>query len=144
MRLSAFEGLWEMTRAIEDVRAGETGSLTGVAQFAPAAGGGLLYSETGSLSLGGRPAVEATRRYLWRDGGAAAIEVLFEDKRFFHRFYADEARPAALHDCPPDRYRVRYDFSRWPRWTAEWRVTGPRKDYGMVTEYRPADAAPRI
>ena len=59
----------------------------------------------------------ATRDYLWRDGGAGTIEVRFGDGRFFHRFLADEPEPAAEHDCPPDRYRVRYDFSRWPRWT---------------------------
>ena len=30
--------------------------------------------------------------------------------------------------------------ARWPRWRAEWRVTGPRKDYGMVSRFRPASA----
>ena len=50
----------------------------------------------------------------------------------------DEPRPGAVHDCGADRYRVRYDFRRWPRWRAEWRVTGPAKNYGTVSEYRPA------
>ena len=49
--------------------------------------------------------------------------------------------PPPAHDCPPDSYRVRYDFRAWPRWQAEWRVTGPRKDYGIVSRFRPADAA---
>jgi hypothetical protein len=35
---------------------------------------------------------------------------------------------------------VRYDFRDWPRWQAEWRVTGPRKDYGIVTRFRLARA----
>lgn len=137
MRLGAFEGDWIIARAIEDVRAGERGALDGTARFTPAPDG-LLYAEEGMLALGGRPAVPAARRYLWRDGGASAIEVRFEDGRFFHRFYADEDAPSAVHDCAPDQYRVRYDFARWPRWTAEWRVRGPRKDYVMVTDYRPA------
>jgi hypothetical protein len=67
--------------------------------------------------------------------------VLFADGRFFHRFDAEDPAPAAAHDCPPDLYRVRYDFRPWPRWQAEWRVTGPRKDYAMVSRYRPAAGA---
>jgi hypothetical protein len=137
MRLAAFEGDWTVERIIEDVRSGRTGRLDGSVRFAPDAAG-LVCEERGLLALGDAAPVAAYRRYLWRDAGANAIEVRFEDGRFFHRFYADEDRPAAIHDCPPDQYRVRYDFARWPCWTAEWRVRGPRKDYAMVTTYRPA------
>jgi Family of unknown function (DUF6314) len=140
MRLQAFAGLWDLEREVEDVRAGRTGRFSGTARFALAAGG-LAYREEGTLSFQGSPPLEASRSYLWRDGGAGTLEVLFEDGRFFHRFCADEPEPAAEHDCPPDRYRVRYDFGRWPRWQAAWRVEGPRKDYGMVSRYRPARSA---
>jgi hypothetical protein len=135
MRLAAFEGDWLLARAVEDLRAGETGTLTGTARFTHDAGG-LAYLEEGTLTLGAGPAGAASRRYLWRDAGAGAIEVLFPDGRFFHRFHPDEPAPAAVHDCPPDRYRVRYDFRSWPRWTAEWRVRGPRKNYVTVTHYQ--------
>ncbi len=138
MRLAAFAGDWIIERRIEDVRVGRAGRLEGVARFAAGAEG-LLYAEEGLLTLGNGPGVTAARRYLWRDAGANAIEVLFEDGRFFHRFNADEAVAGAVHDCPPDQYHVRYDFARWPRWQAEWRVRGPRKDYAMVTAYRLAD-----
>ena len=84
--------------------------------------------------------MRATRRYLWKDGGAGTIDVLFDDGRLFHRFDAEDEAPAAEHACPPDTYRVRYDFRRWPRWQAEWRVTGPRKDYGILSRYRPLAA----
>jgi hypothetical protein len=134
MRLQAFQGLWQVERAIEDVRAGRTGRFRGTARFVPAAGG-LAYSEEGRLELDGAPPMQAGRRYLWGDGGAGTIEVRFEDGRFFHRFCADEPEPAAAHDCPPDHYRVRYDFQRWPRWQAEWQVRGPRKDYGMLSRF---------
>lgn len=140
MRLAAFAGDWTIEREIEDIRAGTPGRFVGTARFSPVAEG-LAYAEEGLISLGGSAGVQAVRRYLWRDGGANAIEVLFEDGRFFHRFYADEDTPAAVHDCPPDQYRVRYDFSRWPRWRAEWRVRGPRKDYAMVSRYRPVAGA---
>ncbi len=137
MRLEAFVGLWRLERSIEDIRGGRSGELRGTAQFSLAPGG-LAYSEEGMLRLGDAAPVRATRAYLWRDGGAGTIELRFEDGRMFHRFYADEPQPVAVHECPPDRYRVRYDFGRWPRWRADWRVRGPRKDYAMVSAYAPA------
>ncbi|HMQ92428.1 MAG TPA: DUF6314 family protein [Amaricoccus sp.] len=137
MELSAFTGTWRIERRIEDFRAGRTGPLTGTARFDPLPDG-LRYLETGTLSFAGTAPIQASRRYLWRDGGAGTIDVFFDDGRFFHRFDAEAPAPAAAHDCPPDRYRVRYDFRGWPRWEAEWRVTGPRKDYAMLTSYTAA------
>ena len=134
MELSAFAGNWRIERTVEDFRAGRTGRLTGAARFDPLPDG-LAYLETGTLSFPGTAPMQASRRYLWRDGGAGTIDVFFDDGRFFHRFDAEAPAPAATHDCPPDHYRVRYDFRLWPRWEAEWRVTGPRKDYAMVTSY---------
>ena len=141
MRLRSFTGAWALERAIEDVRAGRTGTPLGEARFTPAPDG-LAYAEEGTLAFAGSPPMHATRRYLWRDGGAGTIDVLFADGRFFHSFDADDAAPAATHDCAPDSYRVRYDFSAWPRWQAEWRVTGPRKDYTMVSRFRPHHEPP--
>jgi hypothetical protein len=139
MRLLSFAGVWQLERVIEDVRAARTGRLTGEARFEPDADG-LAYAEEGTLVFPGAAPVRASRRYLWRDGGAGTIDVWFEDGRFFHRFDAEDPAPAATHDCPPDLYRVRYDFRDWPRWQAEWRVTGPRKDYGIFTRFRLARA----
>lgn len=136
MRLDAFRGEWAVERRIEDLRAGREGGFAGTARF-DRTPSGLLYSEEGWLDYGGTR-MRAFRRYLWRAVGAGEIEVRFEDGRFFHRFYADEARPAAIHDCGADRYRVSYDFRRWPRWQAEWRVSGPAKDYRLVSRYRPS------
>ena len=139
MRLEAFAGAWALDRVIEDARLGRTGRFTGRASFTPAPGG-FAYREEGRLALGDGPAMTATRDYLWRDGGAGVIEVLFADGRFFHRFLPDETAPGDVHACDPDTYRVRYDFSRWPRWEAVWRVAGPRKDYAMHSRYRRAAA----
>lgn len=135
MQLAAFSGVWDVDRDIEDVRAGRRGRFTGRATFTPVAEG-LRYREDGVLALDGAPEMPATRSYLWRDGGGGAIEVLFEDGRHFHRFLPDETDPGDIHACDPDTYRVRYDFRHWPRWQASWRVTGPRKDYGMLSRFR--------
>jgi hypothetical protein len=138
MRLEAFEGLWAVEREIEDVRDGRSGRFRGTARFAPVPDG-LAYREDGTLVFEGAPPLQASRRYAWRDGGAGTIEIRFEDGRFFHRGCADEPEPAAAHDCPPDHYRVRYAFRRWPLWQAEWRVRGPWKDYVMLSRFSPAD-----
>ncbi|KNG95384.1 DUF6314 family protein [Pseudaestuariivita atlantica] len=131
--LADFEGRWSLTRRIDDRRAGQEATFDGTAVFAPD-GTGLTLTETGWLQPATGPRLQGSRRYLWREG----IEVFFEDGRPFHRF--TPAAPAALHDCPPDTYRVTYDFTRWPRWTATWEVTGPRKDYTMVSAYAPTSS----
>lgn len=141
MELKSFEGRWRIERAIEDVRAGRTGRFTGEAVFTPLPGvaGSFDYLESGRLVLDAGAPMAASRRYVWRERGAGTIDVLFEDGRFFHRIDAEEPTPAAAHACDPDLYRVRYDFRGWPRWLAEWRVSGPRKDYAMVSRYARCD-----
>ena len=131
--LSDFEGGWRLARRIEDARAGLAGRLEGQAVFRPG-DGGLILTETGVLRYGTGPPMQAERRYLWR-AEAGGIAVFFDDGRPFHRF--SPAAPEARHDCAPDLYHVRYDFSDWPRWRAVWHVTGPRKEYVITSDYTP-------
>ncbi|MEZ5685049.1 MAG: DUF6314 family protein [Paracoccaceae bacterium] len=135
-RLSDFEGRWLISRVIRPAGAPE-GVFQGHALFRRDQAR-LLYHEQGELVLPGHDPMRAERRYLWRRGGRG-IAVDYADGRPFHDF--DPADPQAQHWCDPDDYRVRYDFSRWPEWRAEWVVRGPRKDYAMVSDYRPSDAA---
>ena len=95
---------------------------------------GLHYEETGTLIMDGQPPMQASRRYRWvfSDG---RVDVFFEDGRPFHHFGSDLDGTTARHLCGDDDYRVNYDFAGWPLWSARWRVTGPRKDYLMTTEY---------
>ena len=131
MRLADFEGVWQLDRRIEDRRAGVTGRLNGQAVWVPGQGG-LVLTETGTLQYGDGAPMQAERRYLWRED-AGGIAVFFDDERVFHWFSA--GKTTALHDCPPDLYRVSYDLTGWPHWSAEWQVNGPRKDYRMQSLY---------
>ncbi|MGC9369873.1 MAG: DUF6314 family protein [Paracoccaceae bacterium] len=133
--LADFEGRWRLEREIDDAKAGQTVRFSGEAVFRADAEG-LAVEEAGEMTLPGQPPMRAARCYLWRAQGAD-IAVFFEDGRPFH-LIGPGARPGAEHDCPPDLYRVRYDFRRWPEWRAEWRVRGPRKDYVMRSRYAPA------
>ena len=131
MRLEDFAGHWRIGRQIEDRLGGLAGAFSGRAEFRPVARG-LAYHEEGLLRLGAGTEVVAVRDYLWREEGGLIV-VDHGDGRPFHAF--DPAAPEARHWCDPDDYRVRYDFSRWPEWRAEWTVRGPRKDYTMVSLY---------
>ena len=136
LSLEQFVGSFQLVRHIHD-GADRDGPLVarleGSAVFTPDQAG-LAYAETGEMRLEGGQIVSAERQYLWR-AEPGRIAVFFGDGRAFHTFDPAEPHPEARHDCDPDLYRVRYDFSRWPDWSSEWRVTGPRKNYRMVSEY---------
>lgn len=131
--LSDFAGRWTVERRIADARAGTTHRLSGLVEFVPDERG-LSVEERGLLRIGDAKPLETLRRYHWRFGGPGRIAVHFDDGRPFHSFTL-ATRAEAGHDCPPDRYRVAYDFSRWPRWRAVWTVTGPRKEYVSTSDY---------
>ncbi len=133
-RMAEFAGLWRITRRIDDLRAGQVICGQGMATFAAVAADRLTCDEALTLQLPGQGTVQGQRRYLW-ESEEGAINVLFEDGRFFHRIALGGLRSEDLHDCPPDLYAGDYDFSNWPLWRARWRVRGPRKDYVMVTTY---------
>ena len=136
MEFGDFEGRWLLERGIEDRLAGQAGRFVGVAEFA-AAGGGLLYSEEGVLTLGGAAPVRAERRYRWSQEGTEIV-VDYPDGRPFHRFVLGGAVAEAEHLCGADTYRVLYDFGAWPVWRAIWDVSGPRKAYRLEGVYRRA------
>ena len=131
--LDALEGGWRLTREIEDRRAGLTGRLEGTCHWTRDAQG-LRQEETGLLTMGTSPPMQATRVYLWRAEGVG-LAVFFEDGRPFHSL--GPGRLQDRHWCDPDTYDVRYDFSRWPDWTQCWRVSGPRKNAVILSWFQP-------
>jgi uncharacterized protein DUF6314 len=132
-----FEGRWHLHRDVFDILLELPGTFEGEALFEPVKDG-LRYSEKGSLAFGGLTGLVTHRAYLWQFAADGLIDVYFEDGRLFHQFDPVRGRPRARHFCAPDDYQVVYDFRNWPQWRSEWRVEGPKKDYRMVSEYRPA------
>lgn len=139
-RLDDFLGDWRLRRRIADLRTGETGRLSGRVCFTATSGGAIQHEE-GTLRLPGRPPLTATRRYLWAEAPGRLV-LSFADGRPFHDFAADAPEPEAEHPCGADLYRVRYDFRRWPRWRAVWRIRGPRKDLVIVSAFAPLARGP--
>ncbi|MCV2876671.1 DUF6314 family protein [Rhodobacteraceae bacterium XHP0102] len=126
------EGAWTVARLIHDHRAGQRGRFDGRAAFHAAGQGVLSYHEVGQLTYQGET-FEAERRYIWRRV-AAGWQVDFDDHRPFHLITAHDI--PARHDCAPDLYMLRYDFAALPqRWHSHCRITGPRKDLDLMTDY---------
>jgi hypothetical protein len=129
--LADFQGAWRLDRVIRQADGAEA-VFSGRARFTPVAAG-LAYEEAGQLIIAGQMPMQASRSYLWRTAGRR-IAVDYADGKAFHDF--DPVLPAAEHFCDPDTYLVRYDFAGWPAWRATWWVTGPRKDYLLISNYK--------
>lgn len=138
LSLQDFEGRWQVERQIDDRQAGQVLSASGEARFS-AADYGLIYEETLQISVGQQVPLKATRTYLWK-ASLDGIDVHFQDGRFFHQIALEHTRPSDHHACAPDSYAVNYDFTCWPNWSAQWTVTGPRKDYVMTSRYQRREA----
>lgn len=134
--LGDFAGEWALSRQIADAKYGQNGKMIGKVSFA-ARDGGLIYRETGQLTLAAGAVMQAERSYLW-DADDTGIVVRFADGAPFHRFDPVGQVQGTAHLCGDDWYNVTYDFTAWPNWQAKWVVTGPRKDYTSVTRYKPA------
>ena len=134
MELDDFEGCWRLDRRIRHDDSAEA-SFEGqaVAERGPS---GLVWREEGRLTLPDGRVVAAERTLLWGDA-PGGVAVRFADGRLFHRIDLGAVRPRAEHLCGADLYTVSYDFAAWPRWTARWRVDGPRHAYAMETRHAP-------
>jgi hypothetical protein len=136
--LKDFVGRWSITRTIDDSLTRSTAGFEGQCIFTPR-NDDVEYAETGMLYPSPGRGLVATRKYLWHQD-VDFVVIRFDDGRPFHRFNCRIDAPGDTHLCGRDTYRVAYDFSEWPVWSSIWQVTGPRKNYTMVSEYVPLDS----
>jgi hypothetical protein len=123
----ALLGTWVLRREIEDRRGADSGHLEGTLELAED-GERVRWEETLVWRRDG-VAVDV-RRGLWLEQHAGQWQVLFEDGRPFHRW-----SPGAevVHDCAPDTYRGTVTATD-DGWRVVWQVSGPAKDYTMVSD----------
>ena len=128
-------GTWRIARTVKDARSGQDGGFDGTAVFAPLPDGGLLLTESGTMWLGGYAGpAEQTYRYAFPvDPGRA--EVFRHDGTPFHDLDLTAGSAEAIHHCGADLYRGSFRVEGDDEWIAEWSVSGPRKDYHMVTRH---------
>lgn len=127
-------GSWSMDRLVIDHARTTIGRLRGNAIFRPS-GPHLLYEERGTLILGEhRGQAEQTYRYDFNEGDGRAL-VRFRDGRLFHDLDLSSGQDRPRHACPPDIYEGVFLALGPSAWRTEWKVSGPRKDYDLVTTY---------
>ncbi len=126
-------GDWAVARTIADRRGGQTGSFEGRAHFAPE-GEGLVYHEEGRLALGAFETI-ASQLYRYRFPAPRRAAVAFGDGRAFIELDLSGGSFEAEHRCGHDLYRGRFAALDAARWTAQWEITGPRKDQWLDSLY---------
>jgi hypothetical protein len=67
------------------------------------------------------------------DASAPYWRVEFDDGRSFHDW---QVGMPLLHLCAADTYRGLVTATDADSWQITWNVSGPTKEYAMVTEYR--------
>ena len=128
-------GVWRIVRTVKDARGGQDGGFDGTAVFAPLPDGGLLLTESGTMRLGGYTGpAEQTYRYAFPDGPGRA-EVFRHVGTPFHHLDLAAGTAEAVHHCGTDLYRGTFRVLGSDEWVVEWVVSGPRKDYHMVTRH---------
>ena len=120
-------GTWAFHRVIDDRRAGDTSQLDG--RLVLLEDGDRIRWEENAVWHRPDGGVDV-RRGQWLVEDAGEWQVLFEDGRPFHRWSPGEQ---VVHDCTPDVYRGSVTGTP-PRWRVVWEVSGPAKDYTMVTD----------
>lgn len=123
-------GTWGLSRSIDDRLTGQRSRVEGRLSLRAITPDRVEWLEEGRWhQIGGDVDV---RRSLWlvRDEDTRDWWVRFEDHRDFHPWTPGVA---VVHPCGADTYRgVVLGTPR--RWTVEWDVSGPAKDYRMTTE----------
>lgn len=127
-------GDWRLSRVIDDRLVGQQSLVDGVLSLTAVSPGRIRWEERGHWHQGGGDV--AVRRDLWlvRDEEAQQWWVRFADERQFHPWTPGHP---FVHPCEPDTYRGVVGGTP-ERWTVEWDVTGPAKDYSMATELTPS------
>jgi hypothetical protein len=134
--MTRLAGAWSFDRVIEG-----QGGMMGLATFTPLDAECLAYREQGRLKLENGAELEAEREYVFRKRDRG-FEVFFKEKppRLFHTIELTASDSGVLsgsagHLCNLDHYQSTYTFRRDGGFVVRHIVSGPRKDYTMITTY---------
>lgn len=127
-------GSWRLARVIDDRFAGQQSRVDGTLRLSEVSPGRIRWDEQGQWRRVGGDVIVSRSLWLVRDEETAEWWVRFQDERDFHPWRPGEP---VVHPCSQDTYRG--VVSGTPqRWTVEWDVAGPAKDYSMSTELSPS------
>lgn len=134
--MARLAGAWLFDRVIDG-----QGSMQGIATFTPLDPESLGYREQGRLKLLNGTELEAEREYVFRNGDCG-FDVFFKETppRLFHAILLSASGDGAFsgsagHVCNLDHYQSTYTFRVDGGFVIRHVVSGPRKDYTMITTY---------
>ncbi|WP_247986566.1 DUF6314 family protein [Bradyrhizobium sp. 186] len=129
-------GSWSFNRVIEG-----QATMQGIAILTPLEEGRLAYREQGNLKLLNGTELQAERDYIFTNSDSG-FEVFFKEDppRLFHEISLSapsggELSGSARHLCNLDNYQSTYIFLPNGRFVVRHVVSGPRKNYTMITTY---------
>lgn len=125
-------GTWDLRRAVQDHRAGTSGTVTGSSALTATGPDEVRWDESGTMRLGDL-VTPVSRTLLVRRVGEGWT-VHFADGRVFHDWVWGSS---VEHACAPDDYTGTLAGDA-RRWTVEWRAVGPAKDYRLSSVLTPA------
>jgi hypothetical protein len=134
-------GTWDLTREIEDHRAGTSGLFEGRATLllegcagASRPGPQLArYEEAGELRFGAR-ATRASRSLVYERLADASVMMHFANGRPFVDLNLRSGEWHSAHPCGPDLYEMVTTVCSESVIHERWRVSGPSKDYTALTK----------
>lgn len=121
-------GVWSMARTIDDRHGDEQSTVDGTSELVLEDDGRIRWSERGTLHR--RAGDIPVSRTLFLEPREDGWWVTFDDGRDFHPWRPGEK---VVHPCSPDTYTGSVDIIGPDTWTVRWQVSGPAKDYTMVT-----------
>ena len=130
--LSYLAGTWQLGRHITDHVLSAAGAFAGQARWTPRRPGELAYHEQGELTFRDHRG-PASRSLIYRGRDDGTADVLFADGRPFYHLDLHTGSWSARHDCGPDVYLLSGRVLGPGRFEERWQVTGPGKDYEIMT-----------
>lgn len=117
------------------------GSMTGKASVLPFDERYFLYSESGTFRLRSGDLLQFSKQYLFEPGDSRLSVWFYESPprifQLFHLTRHDDALSGrASHHCGNDRYDGEYLFKLPYLFGQVQHVSGPRKNYSIITKYR--------
>lgn len=138
-------GRWDFSRTIDDRLTGTQSTVVGHTDLVAESAERVRWHEEGILYTDDRELEVFRNLYVVLQDGS--WNVTFEDGRYFHPWVPGEN---VEHPCGADMYVGRIsavesgsDARAVARWTVQWKVSGPRKDYTMTTVLTAPGAADR-
>lgn len=126
---------WRAEKTISDLLHSVNYQFGGELEFKKNPDGSFLSDERGTI-VGPQGSYESSKRYFYRPKSPSVIDVLFENKSFFHSLECDlYPRFQIHHHCGDDLYTGSYEFDL-NAWSSSWQVTGPAKNYILRARYK--------